>query len=233
MKKGSKAVHIVLNVILWVVIVIAACFSILTFASKSDAGVANIGGYTPMTVLSDSMVPTFSSGDLIIVHEVADPASLQEGDIIAFWTLINNQRVINTHRIAEVVTSGDLCQFVTKSDANEREDNLLVSPGDIIGVYSFKIPVLGQVLEFISSSIGFLLIIVLPLLVFFIWQLYRLITLVVEMKKEAVREASAEEKARLEAEIREKIKAEEAAKLAERRAYDTAAETETVEEKGE
>ncbi|MEG2200361.1 MAG: hypothetical protein RRY25_08795, partial [Anaerovorax sp.] len=55
-----------------------------------------------------------------------------------------------------------------------------------------------------------LVIIVLPLLIFFVWQLYKLIILVIEMKKEAVREVSESARAQMEAEIREKLEAEAA-----------------------
>ena len=213
MKKPSKIVKIILNIILWIVIILAALFSILTFATKSDDGVANLGGYSPMTVLSDSMVPTFTKGDLILVKNDFDVSELKEGDIIAFWTIIQNQKVINTHRIYEVVETNGLYQFVTKGDANAREDNILVSEGDIIGTYSTKVPVIGSILTLLSSSIGFLVIIVLPLLIFFLYQLYKLILLMVEMKKEAVKEANESSRAQIEEEIRKKI-AEEAAQKA-------------------
>ncbi|MEG1583607.1 MAG: signal peptidase I [Anaerovorax sp.] len=209
MKKASKTVNILFNVLLWVIVIIAAFFSIITLASKSDAGVANVAGYTPMSVLTDSMKGEFNKGDLIIVHQT-DPAELKEGDIISFWTVIKNKKVINTHRIVKVLDSNGMIQFVTKGDMNDREDDLIVSSGDLVGKYGVKVPVIGSILKLLSSSVGFLVIIVLPLLIFFVWQLYKLIILVIEMKKEAVREVSESARAQMEAEIREKLEAEAA-----------------------
>ena len=207
MKTASKMLNVALNVLLWLVVIIAAFFSIVTFSAKSETGVASIGGYTPMSVLTDSMKPEFSQNDLIIVKAV-DASQLQEGDIIAYWTLIENQRAINTHRIIEKHDENGMIQFMTKGDANELPDNLIVSQGDIIGEYCFKIPVMGQILNILSSSTGFLVIIVLPLLLFFIWQLYKLILLIIEMKKEAVREAGEASRQQIEEEVRKKLEAE-------------------------
>lgn len=211
MKKTSKTLNIIFNVLLWLIVIIAAFFSIITLSTKSDAGVASVAGYTPMSVLTDSMKGEFNKGDLIVVHKT-DPTQLQEGDIISFWTVIENKKVINTHRIVEVVENNGMYQFVTKGDMNNREDDLLVSSGDVIGKYGFTIPVIGSILQLLGSSIGFLVIIVLPLLVFFVWQLYKLIVLVIEMKKEAVREASEASRAEIEKQVREQIEAESAQK---------------------
>lgn len=212
MQKTSKAVSVVLNIILWIVVIIAAFFSIVTFSQKSDAGVASLAGYTPMSVLTESMKGEFDKGDLIIVKKV-DPTQLKEGDIISYWTLIENRRAINTHRIVEKMETNGIVQFMTKGDVNEAVDPLIVSQGDIIGRYAFRVPFMGRILNALSSSVGFLVIIILPLLAFFIYQLYKLILLIIEMKKEAVREAGSASRAELEKEIRRKL-AEEAAQKA-------------------
>lgn len=207
MKKASKTANIIFNIVLWIIVIIAAFFSIITLASKSEAGVASVVGYTPMSVLTDSMKGEFSKGDLIVVHQT-DPTELKEGDIISFWTVIENKKAINTHRIVQVLENNGMVQFITKGDVNPTEDDLIVSSGDIVGKYAFKIPVIGSILQVLSSSIGFLLIIVLPLLIFFVWQLYKLIILIIEMKKEAVREANESSRSQMEAEIRQKLEAE-------------------------
>lgn len=199
----AKAASILLNVLLWLIVIMAAFFSIVTFATKSESGVARIGGYTPMAVLSESMKGEFGKGDMIVVKQV-DPASLQVGDIISYWTVIENKKAVNTHRIVELKETNGMYQFMTKGDANELADDYIVSSGDIIGKYVALIPVLGNVLTLLSSSMGFLLIIVLPLLAFFVYQLYRLIVLLIELKKQTVMEATKAAIAAAEAEKKQK-----------------------------
>ena len=65
-------------------------------------GVANLLGYIPLTVESDSMYPTFKQGDLIICREIDSIDALQENDVITFWTIIDGKRVKNTHRIVGI-----------------------------------------------------------------------------------------------------------------------------------
>ncbi len=74
---------------------------ITTMATKDDQSVSRILGYTPMTVESDSMKPTFCKGDLIFIKK-CDTSKLKEGDIITFHTIIDNQYALNTHRIQKI-----------------------------------------------------------------------------------------------------------------------------------
>lgn len=211
-KKKSSVIGTILNVILWVVIVIAAVFTIFTLATKGD-NTPNIGGYMPMTVLSDSMVPEFASGDIILVKQVEEGHSFDVGDVVSFYTLIEGKTAINTHRIVEIVNSDGLVQYVTKGDANQVVDDRMITDGDILGQYTGRVPVLGQLFKILSSKVGFFVIIILPLLAFFIYQAYNLILIMGEMKKEAVAEANEKSRDEIEAELRAKIEAETRAKL--------------------
>lgn len=211
-KKKHNAVGRIVNVLLWIVIVIAAVFTIFTLATKGD-GTSTIGGYMPMTVLSDSMKPEFAEGDLILVKQADPDYEYKLDDIVSFYTVIEGNTVINTHRIVEIVDSNGLKQYVTKGDANPTVDEKMITAGDILGVYSGKVPVLGPLFKILKSKIGFLVIIILPLLAFFIYQAYNLILVMGEMKKEAVAEANEKSREQIEAELREKIEAETRAKL--------------------
>ena len=182
MKVLKRAVGILISIVLWAVILLAALFAFTTLATKDTSHVASLAGFTPLSVVSDSMAPTFNAGDLIIIRS-CDPATLQEGDIVTFHTIINNEFALNTHRIAEIQGEGDARSYVTKGDNNEIADIHMITGGDIVGKYVACLPHFGTVVEFLSSSIGFLLVIVLPLLIFFIYQVYHLVTVSIDLKK--------------------------------------------------
>ena len=107
-----------------------------------------------------------------------------------FSTIIENQYALNTHRISEISDANGIRSFTTKGDNNEIADQHIISDGDIVGKYVVKLPKMGKVMDFLSSSIGFLIVIVLPMLLFFIYQLYHLITVILEMKKASAAEAA-------------------------------------------
>lgn len=196
MRSIKGIIHTILGVLLAMIVVLAAFFVIVTFTMKgSNTEVPRLFGYSMLTVQSGSMEPTISEGDVIIVEEVKDLEDLEEGDIITFHTVIDMKSVINTHRIVEITEEGDMIQFITKGDANEEADLSVVGSGNVIGKYSLRIPKVGLVLDFLSTSMGFLIVIVLPLLLLFLYQAYNLVNVIVEMKKHAVIEA-VEEKSR-------------------------------------
>ena len=226
MKVVKKGITILISIVLWAVILLAALFAFTTLATRDNTNVSSLAGYTPMIVQSESMAPTFYAGDLIFIKK-CDTSALKEGDIITFHTIIENEYALNTHRIESITEENGIRSYVTKGDNNEISDMHVISDGDIVGKYLGKLSRFGKVMEFLSSSVGFLIVIVLPLLLFFIYQIYNLIMVGINLKKamaveEATKKAAAEDEAaqkvkEAEAALAEamRLKAEAEAKLAE------------------
>lgn len=200
MKVLKKTGTIVISVLLWVIILVAALYAFTTMATRDNQNVSDIMGYTPLVVKSDSMAPTFRAGDLIFIKK-CDTSTLKEGDIICFHTIIDNEYALNTHRIQKIEESGDARSYTTLGDNNNGiADTHIISDGDIVGKYVGHLQNAGKVMDFLSSSMGFLIVIVLPMLLFFIYQVYNLIMISIRLKKavavEAAKEAAvAQEKA--------------------------------------
>ena len=195
MKTLKRIGTIVISVILWAIILLAALYAFTTMATKDDQSVSRILGYTPMTVESDSMKPTFCKGDLIFIKN-CDTSKLKEGDIITFHTIIDNQYALNTHRIQKIDEVNGVRSYTTIGDNNNGvADQHVISDGDIVGKYVGHISNLGKVMSFLSSSMGFLIVIVLPMLLFFIYQVYNLIMISIRLKK-AIAVENAEELAK-------------------------------------
>ena len=183
MKAMKRAGTIVISVILWAIILLAALYAFTTMATKDDQNVASILGYTPLVVETDSMKPTFESGDLIFIKK-CDTSKLNEGDIITFHTIIDNQYALNTHRIQKIDEANGVRSYTTIGDNNNGiADQHVISDGDIVGKYIGHVSGLGKVMNFLSSSMGFLIVIVLPMLLFFIYQVYNLIMISIRLKK--------------------------------------------------
>ena len=221
--KAKKALNVVLSVVLWIIILLAAFFAFTTLATRNSNSVASLGGFTPLTVETESMSPTFNAGDLIIIKKV-DPATLQVGDIITFHTIIENRYALNTHRINRIEEANGYRTYETKGDNNQISDRHVISDSDIVGKYVSRLPGFGKVINFLSTSTGFFIVIVLPMLAFFIYQVYHLIVVSARLKKAVAAEGAVEanetvSKAAAEAETKAKdaeAKAKEAeAKLAE------------------
>lgn len=238
MKALKKTGTIVISVLLWLVILVAALYAFTTIATRDNQNVSSLLGYTPLVVKSDSMAPTFSAGDLIFIKK-CDTSTLKEGDIICFHTIIDNEYALNTHRIQKIDTVGDARSYTTLGDNNNGiADTHIISDGDIVGKYVGDLPKAGKVMDFLSSSMGFLIVIVLPMLLFFIYQVYNLIMIAIRLKKavavETAREtAIAQEEAAQRPEPSEAQNEAEAAKAALEEARKMREEAEAIRAKAE
>ena len=229
--KGRKIANTVINVVLVVAIVLAALCTYVSFVSTSGNGVPNILGTAFFSVQTDSMYPTLLPGDLVVAKTVKDPGALRKGDIITYWTVINGERVLNTHTIHEIYDGGGHCIFRTKGDDNTTVDPVTVHESEVVGQYVFRIPGLGKVFDYLQTSTGFLLIIVLPVFLFFLYHLIQFFRVLFEYQnvKNRIRyeeergqiqdaaeeeEQKQKERAALEAELRERLRAELLADMA-------------------
>lgn len=108
-------------------------------------------GYGAAVVLSGSMEPVLSAGDLIIVKETDQ---IQERDIVVFQD--GNSLVV--HRVVQIGEE----TVTTKGDANQVNDEP-VSIDAVKGKVQLWIPYAGNVVGFLKTPIGTICIIVLAI----------------------------------------------------------------------
>lgn len=106
-------------------------------------------GYQCYTVISGSMEPAYSLGDLLYVKKT-DVNTIKVGDPITF--VLNEDLVVATHRVVRIDYENQ--RFYTKGDANDIEDQSPVHFNNVIGVPRFAIPKLGYVSDFIQNPPG-------------------------------------------------------------------------------
>ena len=106
-------------------------------------------GFRCFNVISPSMEPKYSVGDLIYVKKV-DPNTIQVGDVITF--IANESLAVGTHRVVRIDAENH--RFYTKGDANQIEDGDPVHFNNVIGVPQFSIPLLGYVSNFVQTTPG-------------------------------------------------------------------------------
>lgn len=131
-------------------------------SQQQSESTPHLFGYSALTILSNSMQPEFSEGDVIFIKQT-QANELEQGDIITFGTREGN-RV--THRITETHNQENQISFTTKGDNNNVIDAEPVQEGQVIGKVLFSIPMLGFISRFLSEPIGFGLVIVLPLVAY-------------------------------------------------------------------
>ncbi len=179
MKKTSildnRIFHVAMNVLSSVILVfsIVICAMVI-ISTKSSTGVANLGGYSFLSVQSDSMEDEFFPGDLIMIRRYNKTHKYDVDDIISFLAFDNTGSMyINTHRVVEVIQSNGSYSYVTKGDNADKPDKKHVASSKILGQYNGKrVSNLGKFFDFAGTSQGVLLLIVLPAALIVIWQLF-------------------------------------------------------------
>lgn len=194
------------------IIIVFAIGVTLISLNSGDNNVSKIGKYIPLNVKTNSMEPTIMEGDFIIVEE-CDTSKLKVGDVISFLATEEDTVIVKTHRIVLIDDTSKDKSFITRGDNNEVNDNIPVFPSDVVGVWKeVRLAKVGTVLDFVSSQTGFLICIVLPLLILFIYQIYRFIVVIIEERNAATvknNEAILAAAEKIKAQEREKNKLKE------------------------
>ena len=180
----KKIINAIINVLIVLLLAISVLVAALALASKSG-GVPSVLGFVPLSVQSDSMIPEFEKGDLIISKAVDDSTALEKGDVITFKTQLNGVDALNTHRIVEVNNTDGVEFYTTKGDNNNMNDDEPVARVSVAAKWDgIKLAGWGEAYDFLTSQFGFFLVILLPLIIFFLYEIIRFIKNLIEYNKE-------------------------------------------------
>lgn len=105
--------------------------------------IPTIWGQKPLVVISGSMEPTLNVGG-ILYYEKTEFKDFQVDDIIVYQF---DDHIIS-HRVYDITENG----IITKGDANNTYDNLLISENQILGKgTNWCIPLIGYYADFIYN----------------------------------------------------------------------------------
>lgn len=163
---GYRIVQIIRTIFVYLLALVIIAAALIFAASKSPQ--KSIFGYRYYTVLTPSMEPELSVGDVVIV-KLKNAEDINTGDIITF-NPSNDSTAYLTHRVTEKLENyeetGVTC-FKTKGDANEVEDGFLIDSSRVIGTVSFDIPKVGYAIRFLQLRWYLVLPLVIMVLVLF------------------------------------------------------------------
>ena len=220
-----KVLNTVINILIVIVLVVSILIAVMALTSKSS-GISTMFGHTIQPIQSDSMkggspdgYPSgdFASGDLLIGKATGFDANAvyELGDIVTFRTADSDGNVmLIVHRIVDIVekengiytyqTQGDNRETSPVPDQKEEKDYIYAA--DIGSVYyntGYEGKILkgwGKVLDFLQSQQGFFFVVLLPMIIFFMYEMIRVVMNAMKYKKskadeekdEAVKAAVAE-----------------------------------------
>ena len=161
MKKTLKILWSILKAITWIVIILIFCVIVIGRVTNNKLTLA---GYSIYTVVTESMVPKYNVGDMILAKKT-DPETLKIGDDVVY---LGKQDTfagkIVTHQLIDIELTDTGKQFHTKGIANSIEDPVIT--GDQIqGKVITKLTILSIISKIVNNQYGFYFMIIIPTVV--------------------------------------------------------------------
>lgn len=198
---GKFFLYILEFVIILYVIVIT---TFLLFRNKYGYTEINNTTLVPLKIDTAEYVKDGKEGNLLVVK---NSSNLREGDLIYYYTIENEQYIVKSEYIKSIF-KGDGNKLYTLAD----ESGTTVVSTRVLGKYANQYGGFGTIFSILTSKFGFLLLVLLPIMCIFIYQLYSLIMVLKYEKVELDaldKELNNEDKKEEKVEAKEKVKKEE------------------------
>lgn len=165
----KKAFKILFKVIEYIIILLILLFAVISLTTILHPQLDGFLGYKIYTVASESMKPELLIGDVILVKHV-EPQKIDVGDVIVYKGLVDqfNGKII-THKVVKKINEDGKYIFTTKGTANVLEDPD-ISEDQIYGVVVYKLIVPSLIKKAMSNTVGFILIIAIPMLAMMLFE---------------------------------------------------------------
>ena len=165
-------------------------------------------GISIYTIVSPSMTPNINVYDVVVNVRVDDPSKIKVGDIITFKSqAATSEGMTITHRvIARDQLPDGTYEYMTQGDNNPEPDSSYVVFDNIIGKEVITIPSLGKVQFLIANKKSWLFLLLIPISIYLVREIYKLIDLVGLKKKVTKVIEEKEEEPKIDHEKQESLK---------------------------
>lgn len=130
--------------------------------------------YGAYVIVSASMEPQIKINDAIIIKRV-DSDNIKVGDVVTYKSLSKSYYgILITHRVVDIIKEDGETKYITKGDNNLTPDQNAVEFSQIYGKVVMRIPKIGYLQYFLSTSFGWILAIVIPCLAIISYDIFKL-----------------------------------------------------------
>ena len=170
----NKALKIIGNILYYMLVVLVLLILLVVLLQRFTHNNASIGGIRIFNIVTESMVPEYQVGDILISKSI-DPSKIEIGDDVVYMGEVGSfQGKIITHRVIDIEKDGDYYKFHTKGIANEYEDPAVVTADQIYGTIIYKTHILSFISKIINNLYGFYFLIFIPLAVLIIVKIVKI-----------------------------------------------------------
>ena len=153
-----------------VLIIIYVVLVTMFVLCKNKYGYTQFGDYSfaNIDLIAEKNVKDTKKGDLLVVKNSND---IHKGDLIYYYAVLNDNYIVRSAVVSDV-KEDDYSALYTVSLSNT---TINVASSRVLGKYSTVYNNLGSILSVLESRVGFILLVLLPIMVVFIYQVYEFI----------------------------------------------------------
>jgi len=141
---------------------------------RNQFGYTQLGNYTFLNISKndEKHIKNSKKGDLLVI-KLDD---IKEEDLIYYYGISDDSYIVKCSKVKSINKTGKSWVFTFY-------DNSSISSSRVLGekVHNFKL--LGDVLNVVESKYGFLLLVLLPIFIVFLYQIYEFIIYITEEEK--------------------------------------------------
>ena len=152
--KNNKVLRILAMIIKAIVSFFIIIVVSIIFIQRISDNKLTLGGYSIYTIITESMVPKYNVGDMVIAKKIPITELKVNDDIVYLGNKNDFAGKIVTHQIIEIEKKGNELYFHTKGIANMIEDPL-VEENQILGKVIMKGTILSLISKIVNNPYGF------------------------------------------------------------------------------
>lgn len=153
----NKALMIIFKVIKIIVTILVAMMLLLVLVQRLSSNNLSIGGYRVFTIVSESMLPKYKIGDVIISKEVKPSEVKVDEDLVYLGNEGDFKDKIVTHKVINIYNQNGVYSYQTKGINNDLYDPI-VKQEQIYGVVAYKTIFFSFIGGIMSSILGYYLL---------------------------------------------------------------------------
>ncbi len=172
----------IINIAEKIILILGIVFCVFMVLQKTICKNTGVFGLYAYVIVTDSMEPKINVGDVILVKKT-NPNKIKVGDTVSYLgTEKSFKNKIIAHEVKEIGTEDGKKIFYTKGINNSNMDPA-VYENQLYGKMLYKFIVISFLSQLIRSPYGFFIVIFIPLLIIFAYELVNVIRNIKKAKK--------------------------------------------------
>lgn len=169
----NPVLKLINNIVYVILFLIVASVLFVVILQRASNNAIALGGIRIFNIVSESMVPKYNIGDVLVVKSI-EPQNIKVGDDIAYIGQEStfNQKIV-THQVIKIDYENGEYIFHTKGIANILEDPL-VHQNQVFGKVVYKIWILSFISKILSNVYVVFFGIFVPIVVLIFWTILKL-----------------------------------------------------------